>query len=70
MKGFANMLICGLCALASTACEVEFDFKDLDADPLFVIDGTITDDRAGNSNLQMYLYAVPSAAGERDLFLR
>lgn len=66
MKGFANMLICGLCALASTACEVEFDFKDLDADPLFVIDGTITDDRAGNSNLQMYLYAVPSAAGERD----
>lgn len=68
MKGFANILACGLCALATTACEVEFDFKDLDADPLFLIDGNIRTEwpDQATGNLQMYLYAVPSAAGNRE----
>ena len=62
------LFICVLCTTAATACEVEFDFKDLDGDPLFLIDGTFVTgwpDRE-TCNLQMYLYAVPSAAGNRD----
>lgn len=53
-----------------SACEVEFDFSGLDSDPLFLIDGHIKTNQSGYEhgagNLQMYLYAVPSAAGERD----
>lgn len=62
------MAICGLCALASVACEVEFDFRDLDGEPLFLIDGSIIADcfSPGSGNFQMYLYAVPSAAGDRE----
>lgn len=67
-----------MCSLVAVSCEVEFDFKDLDGDPLFLIDGNIeygdgwsenssaTQQPSKNTYLQMYLYAVPSAAGDRE----
>lgn len=61
-------IILGICCLALSGCEVEFDIKGLDSEPLFVIDGHVRiepfDD--GRGNLQMYLYGVPSAAGDRE----
>ena len=57
-----------LCLMAFAACEVEFDFKELDGDPLFLLDGVVKSEpySPSTSNFQMYLYAVPSAAGERE----
>ena len=54
--------------MAFTSCEVEFDFKELDGAPLFLLDGNIKTepDSPSTSNFQMYLYAVPSAAGDRE----
>lgn len=68
MKRSAHLIALGLSLSVFTACEVEFDFKELDGDPLFLLDGSIvtgSHDR-GNGSLQMYLYAVPAAAGPRD----
>lgn len=58
-----------ICSLALSACEVEFDFSGLDGDPLFLLDGQIKTgamESPGTGNLQMYLYAVPPAAGQRE----
>lgn len=55
--------------MAFTACEVEFDIRGLDDDPLFLIDGYVRKDfygEDGANSLQMYIYAVPSAAGNRE----
>ena len=59
---------CLLCCLAVISCEVEFDFSDLDDNPLFLIDGNVAAATPGDEDgsFQMYLYAVPSAAGERE----
>ena len=66
MKNYSHIITC-ICCLTLTACEVEFDFNGLDDAPLFLLDGNIgitTADQETGS-LGMYLYAVPSAAGER-----
>ena len=57
-----------LCLLWATSCEVEFDFRGLDSDPLFLIDGYVKTDPSepGTGSFQMYLYGVPSAAGTRE----
>ena len=57
-----------VCSLFLYGCEVEFDFKDLDDEPLFLMDGNLRVDSfsPGTGNFQMYLYAVPSAAGDRE----
>lgn len=57
-----------LCCVAVSACEVEFDLKGLEGDPLFLMDGYVRTDPfyPGTGNLSMYIYAVPSAAGERE----
>ena len=55
-----------VCCLVVTACEVEFDLKGLDDDPLFLLDGCVgIDPYRYGGDLQMYLYAVPSVSGER-----
>ncbi len=56
------------CVMCFCSCEVEFDFRDLDGDPLFLMDGNIRTGShdPGIGNFQMYLYAVPSAAGEHE----
>lgn len=64
MRHILNPAVC-LCALALVSCKVEFDFSDLDGAPLFLIDGYVRTG-TGESNMLMYLYAVPSAAGERE----
>lgn len=53
--------------LAATSCEVEFDLKGLDTDPIFILDGNITatGSNPGEGHLSMFLYAAPSAAGDR-----
>ena len=58
----------GICCLALASCEVEFDFSGLDDKPLFLIDGHLMADpfNPEYGDFQMYLYAVPSAAGERE----
>ena len=58
----------GICCLALASCEVEFDFSGLDDKPLFLIDGHLQADpfNPEYGDFQMYLYAVPSAAGERE----
>ena len=62
-----DYIFIAVCCLVVTACEVEFDLKGLDDDPLFLLDGCVEIDpyRYGG-DLQMYLYAVPSVSGERE----
>ena len=66
MRKFCYTVLC-VCSLFLYGCEVEFDFKDLDDEPLFLMDGNLRVDSfsPGTGNFQMYLYAVPSAAGDR-----
>ncbi len=61
-------IIFGICCLALSGCEVEFDIKGLDGEPLFLIDGHVKTDplSPGCCSFQMYLYGVPSAAGDRE----
>ena len=65
---YSTIIASALCLTVLSSCEVEFDFKELDGDPLFLIDGYIRTEAysPGTGNLQMYLYGVPSAAGERE----
>lgn len=67
MRKFCYTVLC-VCSLFLYGCEVEFDFKDLDDEPLFLMDGNLRVDSfsPGTGNFQMYLYAVPSAAGDRE----
>ena len=68
MKTYLKIPVLCLCLTAFAACEVEFDFKELDGDPLFLLDGNIIagHSASGSASFQMYLYAVPSAAGDRE----
>ena len=68
MRELYHIMVFWLCLMAFAACEVEFDFKELDGDPLFLLDGAVKSEpySPSTSNFQMYLYAVPSAAGERE----
>lgn len=70
MKNIRYNIMACICALALTACEVEFDFGGLDGDPLFLLDGQFKVDPLnsdpGKSSLLMYISAVPAAAGERE----
>lgn len=54
--------------LSMVACEVEFDITGLDSGPLFVMDGYMTVDQFSqdNGSFSMFLYGVPSAAGNRE----
>ena len=66
MRKFLRIITC-ICLLPLVACAVEFDFGDLDDDPVFLIDAHLKTEpySPSMSNFQMYLYAVPSAAGDR-----
>lgn len=68
MKRKIHIAVSALCLLWATSCEVEFDFRGLDSDPLFLIDGYVKTDPSepGTGSFQMYLYGVPSAAGTRE----
>ena len=68
MKKYLKISALCLCLTVFAACEVEFDFRNLDEDPLFLLDGNIIADlsSSGSASFQMYLYAVPSAAGNRE----
>ena len=68
MKRKIHIAMSALCLLWATSCEVEFDFRGLDSDPLFLIDGNVRTDPSepGTGSFQMYLYGVPSAAGKRE----
>ena len=68
MKTYLKIPVLCLCLTAFAACEVEFDFKELDGAPLFLLDGNIIagHSASGSASFQMYLYAVPSAAGDRE----
>lgn len=68
MKKSINIMTLVCCLFAAVSCKVEFDIKGLDGPPIFLIDGDISLDRLSPEygNISMYLYAVPSVAGERD----
>ena len=68
MKKYLKISALCLCLTVFAACEVEFDFRNLDEDPLFLLDGNIIADlsSSGSASFQMYIYAVPSAAGNRE----
>lgn len=68
MKRKIHIAVSALCLLWATSCEVEFDFRGLDSDPLFLIDGYVKTDPSEpeTGSFQMYLYGVPSAAGTRE----
>lgn len=62
-----DYIFIAVCCLVATACEVEFDLKGLDDDPLFLLDGCVgIDPYRYEGDLQMYLYAVPSVSGKRE----
>lgn len=64
----SSFIIIGIFCLALSGCEVEFDIKGLDSDPLLLMDGHVKMDpfSPGGCSFQMYLYGVPSAAGDRE----
>ncbi len=64
----SSFIIIAIFCLALSACEVEFDIKGLDSEPLFLMDGHVRKDpfSPGGCSFQMYLYGVPSAAGDRE----
>lgn len=66
MRRILRIITC-ICLLPLVACAVEFDFDGLDDDPVFLIDAHVKSEpySPSMSNFQMYLYAVPSAAGDR-----
>ncbi len=67
MSRFRNITAIFTVLLTVSACEVDFDLKGLDGDPIFVLDGNmkIEPDVPDNGHLVMFLYAVPSTAGDR-----
>ncbi|MBO5195345.1 MAG: DUF4249 family protein, partial [Bacteroidales bacterium] len=61
------LIFTGICFLMLSACEVEFDIEGLDGEPLILIDGHLRNEMYAPETcyLSMYLYGVPSAAGDR-----
>jgi len=59
---------CIFICLVMTSCEVEFDFRGLNDEPLLLVDGNVefSPDYESVGHMNMYLYAVPSAAGNKE----
>lgn len=71
-----NHIIIILLTLSCISCKVDFDFSDLESDPILFLDMDLRYDASdyngdniqGNPPLSLngFIYAVPSAAGERE----
>ena len=53
-------------SLVCVACKVDFDFRDLDSDPILHLDMDLVMGPGSHHYLSGFVYPVPSAAGERD----